>query len=78
MDDVLGEHREELEDDENDDEDHDLAPVGTPSTIGVPSLGPDVMRGTGLVYPSKFGLCVSPLQPMELFSGRARFMNIVR
>ncbi|KAJ5743472.1 ribonuclease H1 [Penicillium manginii] len=78
MDDVLGEHREELEDDENDDEDHDLAPVGTPSTIGVPSLGPDVMRGTGLVYPSKFGLCVSPLQPMELFRGRARFMNMVR
>ncbi len=78
MDDVLGENREELEDDENDDEDHDLAPVETPPSIGVPSLGPDMVRGTGLVFPSKFGPCVSPLRPMELFRGRIRFMNIIR
>lgn len=78
MDDVLGEHREVLEDDEKDDEDHDLAPVAAPSAIGVPSLGSDVVRGTGLVFPSKFRHPVSPLRPMELFRGRVRFMNIVR
>ncbi|XP_044717268.1 RNase H domain-containing protein [Hirsutella rhossiliensis] len=75
MDDVLG---EDIEDNEEDDEDHDVAPFAPPSTIAIPSLGSDVMRGTGLVFPSKFRHPTSPLRPMELFRGRVRFMNIVR
>lgn len=78
MDDVLGENSEGPEDDENDDEDPDLSPVGTPSSTGAPSLGPDMVKGTGLVFPSKFGPGVSPLPPMELFRGRTRIGNVVR
>lgn len=78
MDDVLGEDDQVSEDDEEDDEHDDSDPVAAPSAIRVPSLASDVVRGTGLVFPSKFRHAVSPLRPMELFRGRVRFMDIVR
>ncbi|KAM3428319.1 hypothetical protein NHJ13734_008654 [Beauveria thailandica] len=68
MDDVLGEDCGELEDDENDDEDYDV-----PS-----SLGPDLVRGTGLIFPSKFRPHLGSSSPMEEFRGRFRFMNLIR
>ncbi|KAM3559456.1 hypothetical protein MY1884_003452 [Beauveria asiatica] len=68
MDDVLGEDCGELEDDENDDEDYDV-----PS-----SSGPDLVRGTGLIFPSKFRPHLGSSSPMEEFRGRFRFMNLIR
>ncbi|KAH7126076.1 putative ribonuclease H1 [Dactylonectria macrodidyma] len=93
MDDVLGEDRGDFDDDEHDDEnyddedyddedhddeDHDLAPDAASSAIHDCSLGPEAVKGTGLVFPSKFTPPANPLQPMELFCSRVRFMNLLR
>jgi hypothetical protein len=37
-----------------------------------------VVRGTGLVFPSKFRPRVATQRPMELFSDRKRHVNILR
>ncbi|KAJ4154118.1 hypothetical protein LMH87_010581 [Akanthomyces muscarius] len=59
----------DLDDDEEDDEDHHLPP---------PRHEDEMVRGTGLVFPSKFQPPVSHLPPTELFRGRVRFMNMIR
>lgn len=68
MGDVLGEDDQVSEDDEEDDEHDDSAPVAAPSAIRVPSLASDVVRGTGLVFPSKFRHQLMPLALCDRWS----------
>ncbi|KAM3536093.1 hypothetical protein MY4038_000559 [Beauveria bassiana] len=71
MDDILGEDCGDLVDEEDDEEDDDEA-------IIVPSSGSDLVKGTGLIFPSKFRPPLSSSTPMELFRGRFHFMDIIR
>lgn len=85
MDDDVDEHAEHLDDDEildgerpagersddkRDHEGHHLPPQGPDE------MGPEMVRGTGLVFPTRFQLGHRP--PMELFSGRLRVKNMTR
>lgn len=78
MDDVLSED----DNDEDDAEDHDSALIEEhPEPIlrlGSYTSPEKVVRGTGLVFPSKFAPGPNPLSPLELFRRRVRFMNVLR
>ncbi|TQV90937.1 ribonuclease H1 [Cordyceps javanica] len=76
MDEIDSDHDEDPEDSEEDDADSDSAPATLFPSGSVPRL--EMVRGTGLVFPSKFTPGPRPLPPMELFSGRFRFMNVLR
>lgn len=69
------------EDEDDEDEAFDLSSVEEPLN---PIYGPsysapdDVVRGTGLVFPSKFAPGPNSLPPLKLFRRRVRFMNVIR
>ncbi|OAR02228.1 hypothetical protein LLEC1_03818 [Akanthomyces lecanii] len=82
MDDVLDQDREDLDDEEQDneeqgDEEQDDANSHLPPQA-FDYLSTEMVRGTGLVFPSKFRPPASHLSPMKLFSGRHQHLRVIR
>ncbi|KAH7308384.1 putative ribonuclease H1 [Stachybotrys elegans] len=69
MEDVLGEDNKDFEGDRN------SPNVAAPAGRG---LGPEKVKGTGLVFPSRFEPPVETQPPLELFSGRRRHLKMTR
>ncbi|KIH89492.1 hypothetical protein SPBR_07596 [Sporothrix brasiliensis 5110] len=77
MDDVIsGSSDDEDTDAEDEDEDEDDF-TNDNIPLAPPSVGLDLIRGTGQVFPTKF-IPAAPLAPLELFSGRKAHMAVTR
>lgn len=75
MDDVLDDDDEDLDEEEDGDEESEEL---SEDLLRHLSVGSEMVRGTGQVFPSKFVPANSNLAPLEAFPNRHRHINAVR